>query len=112
MGLKSSMLPLDEQIRIVDFLMKNLRVGSRAGNMISSENYEGMKAVATWLQARQGIARNDTFIEIERVIHQVARSRTSLGYDEGQMVNLAHVVLRRWPTIAQALENFSKEEAR
>lgn len=112
MGIKSSTLSLEEQIRIVDFVMKNLRVGARAGNMIASENYEGLKAVAAGLQARQSIARSDALVEVEAAVHQVARSQTALGYDEGQMINLARTIIRRWPTIAQAMENYSKEEDR
>jgi hypothetical protein len=46
MGLKTNMVPLEEQIRVVDVVMKNLRIGGRAGNMIAAENYEGLKAVA------------------------------------------------------------------
>lgn len=111
MGLKTNMVPIADQIRVVDAIMKNLRVGGRAGNVIAAENYEVLKGVMVGLQARQGIAKADTIVEIERGLDAVKRSQTALGYDEGQMVALAQTIIRRWPTLQQALEQFEKEEA-
>lgn len=111
MGLKTNMMPLDEKIRLVERVAQNLRVGGRAGNMIAAENYEGLKAVLVDLQARDKIARSDTMTEIERALDGVLRSKTALGYDERRLVHLAGEVMRRWPTIRQALEQFEKETA-
>lgn len=110
MSLKTTMMPLDEKIRLVERVAQNLRIGGRAGNVVAQENYEGLKAVLVDLQARQAIARSDTMVEIERALDKVLRSKTALGYDEGRMFDLARTVMRRWPTIRPALENFEKEE--
>lgn len=110
MSLKTNMMPIEEKIRLVERVAQNLRVGGRAGNMIAAENYEGLKAVLVDLQARQAIARTDTLSEVERALDAVLRSKTGLGHDEGRMYHLAVTVVRRWPTIRQALEQFEKEE--
>lgn len=110
MSLKTSMMPIGEQIRIVERVAQNLRVGGRAGNVIAAENYEGLKAVLVDLQARDAVARSDSLVEIERALDAVLRSKTALGYEEGKMFNLAVTVIRRWPTIRQALERFEKEK--
>lgn len=109
MSIKTATLSLDEKIRVLDLILRNLRPGARAGNEVAAENYEALKAVAADLQARSQLARSDTLVEIEVALERVKRSRTALGYDQGQIIALANTIVRRWPTIAQALEQFSKE---
>lgn len=111
MSLKTNMLPLEEKIRLVERVAQNLRIGGRAGNMIAAENYEGLKAVLVDLQAQLPIARHDTVVEVERALDGVLRSKTALGYDGGRMIHLAVAVMRRWPTIRPALEQYEKEKA-
>ena len=109
MSLKTNMLPLEEKIRIVEAVARNFRVGGRSGNMIAAEYYEGLKAVLVDLQAQLPVARADALVEIERALDGVLRSKTALGYDEGKMIHLAATIIRWWPTIRPALEQFEKE---
>lgn len=109
MSLKTTMLPLSEKIRALEFVARNLRVGARAGNAQAAENYEALKAILVDLQARLPISRSDALVEIERALDAVLRSKTALGYDEGRLIHLAATVIRRWPTVRLALEQFEKE---
>lgn len=110
MSVKTATMPLADKLAVVESLIRTFRRGAREGNAVASENYEALKAVATDLQARSAIARGDTLVEMEIALERVLRSKTSLGYDEGQLVQLAATVLRRWPTIKQSLERFEKEQ--
>lgn len=110
MSIKTNTLTLDEKIRILDLILRNLRQGAREGNETAKQNYDTLKSIAADLQARAALARNDTLVEIEVALERVKRSRTALGYDEGQIIALADTIVRRWPTICQALEQFSTTE--
>jgi hypothetical protein len=110
MSLKTSTLSLDDKIRILDLVVRNMRTGARAGNVVAKENYDALRAILADLQARSRLSRQDALVEIEAALDRVQRSQTAIGYDQGQLIALANTVIRRWPTLAQALERFEKEE--
>jgi hypothetical protein len=109
MNLRTNLLPIDEQLRVIELMLRNYRRAAEDGNEIARQNYEALKTVAGGLQARLDNSRSDTLAELERALDQVLRSKVPDGYEEGQMINLAGVVIRRWQTIAQALEAFEGE---
>ncbi len=110
-------IELEEQLRVIDEMIVELRRGAmdRVGDGPSHEatrvRYEVLKAVAADLRARIEKPRSLALGEIERAIAKMTASKTRLGYEEGKMLHVAAMLVRHWPFVKQALENFGAESA-
>lgn len=96
---------LDDQMASLDFAIDFFRADVGRYAVIS----ENLKAIAADLRGRQTLPRSQVLGELERALYQLQRSKTALGYDEGKMIAVANVIVNKWPTIRQALEQFGEE---
>ena len=110
-------IELEEQLRAIDEMIVELkrtataRVGDAPAFEASRLRYEVLKAVAADLRARLDRPRSLSLGEIERAIAKMAASKTRLGYDEGKMTHVAATLVRHWPFVRQALENYGEASA-
>lgn len=102
---------IDDKIAALDVEIKEARRGRREPGSALHRQYEVLKAIAADLRARQQLPRNNVLGSLERELEQMRRSRTALGYDQGRVMELANIVVSRWPVISQALEQFGEESA-
>lgn len=102
---------IDDKIAALDVEIKEARQGRREPGSALHRQYEVLKAIAADLRARQQLPRNNVLGSLERELEQMRRSRTALGYDQGRVMELANIVVSRWPVISQALEQFGEESA-
>lgn len=109
MGLKTSTVSLDEKIYVVDQLIYDWRKDARSGDPETVRIHTTLKAIFADLQARQQLPTSNALGELRRILDRVLKSKTSLGYDENQLGELAKHVINKWPTISQALEQFGEE---
>lgn len=73
--------------------------------------YQTLKAIAADLRARQDLPRNNALGALGREIVRVKASKTALGYSEGHMIELANILISKWPVVRQALEAWGEESA-
>lgn len=102
---------LEQKLALVERLIVDSREEARSGSADAVETNSILKDLATEFRARLELPRNQALGAMERALYQVVRSKTSLGYDEGKMIAVANVVLHKWPTIRQALEQYGEESA-
>lgn len=102
-------MSIDEKVEAIERVI----VMARENGVRSShpDFFDTLKAIAADLRARQELPRNNALGELERAIARMKNSKTDLGYDERLMVAVANVVINKWSTIQQALENFGEESA-
>jgi predicted ribosome quality control (RQC) complex YloA/Tae2 family protein len=68
-----------------------------------------LKEIANDYRARDQQKINGAVCKIARAIQNANRSRTTLGYQFGNLREIAELTIGFWPTIRQALEAFEKE---
>lgn len=98
---------LDEKIEIAERLIHRYR----SGNASEREAADILKSIAADLRGRGEMPRSLALGEIERAIKSVKQSHTGLGYENGKLMALAERLIRHWPTVQQALEQFGEEVA-
>lgn len=76
----------------------------KAGN-----NTDVLSAIYADLEARETLAPSAALTKLDQRMVVVKRSKTALGYGNGQMVALAQEVVSGWTIIRQALERFGAE---
>lgn len=103
--------PLLDKIDAMAVEIEESRKARRAPGSAEHRHYEILKAISADLRGRQQLPRNNTLGEIERALDQLKQSRTPEGYDTGQMIRFANLLVNKWPTISQALEHFGEESA-
>ncbi len=108
MSLNTKMVPIAEKIATLERIKTALRQSGRAAD---ADDYEVLKSILMDLEARQGLPRSLPLGEIERRLDAVVRSKCRLGYDAGQVQELGNLVMKHWPTLRQALEQFGEESA-
>ena len=96
---------LEERLAAVEAAIVGL---SRAG----WDGTPALKAVASDIRARMEIPRSNALGELERAIEKMKRTKTSLGYEQREMVAVAYVIIKKWPFIRQALELFGEETSK
>lgn len=106
-SLKIDLISNEEKLRAIGDLLDDIR--KQTGR--DDPSYLAMKAVARDLKSRLELPRSNTLGEIERALERTSRSRTALGYDEGQLQQVAYTVMKHWPVIRQALEHFGEVSA-
>ena len=95
-------------IEKIDALHREIDQLRRAGfppRSAQQRHYKTLCAILNDLRARQ-LPRSLPLGELERGLERVKASRTALGYDQGQLIHVAGILIQRWPFIQQALENF------
>lgn len=100
---------LDQKLSAMDIEIKEARVGRRDPGSALQHQYEVLKSIAADLRARQQCPRSNTLGQLERQIELVRKSGTALGYDQMRLMELANLIINRWPTVSQALEIFGEE---
>lgn len=98
---------LDDKICLLDDYLFDMRKTGRR----YSEEHQILASIAKDLRARRDFPKNNTLGSLEREIASVLASKKVGGYDHGRLVHLGHMVVSRWPTIAQALERYGEESA-
>src|ERR1700756_3445260 len=111
MSLTTFTISLDDKIAVIERLIIQAKIGRDAGNALAAERLAILKSIIADLQARKELPRSNALGDLERILDRVKRSKTALGYDSGQLNDLARHVINRWPTISQALELYGEESA-
>ena len=66
-------------------------------------------SIAKDMRARMESAPSVAETELQRRIDGAIRSKTALGYNNGDMRGIAEELIGRWPVVKQALERFGAE---
>jgi hypothetical protein len=103
-----SVFTIEEKIDALHREIDQLRRAGFPPRSAQQRHYKTLCAILNDLRARQ-LPRSLPLGELERGLARVKASKTSLGYDQGQMINVAGILIQRWPFIQQALENFGAE---
>lgn len=103
---------LDEKIAAVDIEITEARKFRRDPGSAMQRHYQILKSVNSDLRARQELPRSNALGALQREIDRliVTKDPTS-GYHHGRLLELANVVISKWPTIMQSLESFGEESA-
>lgn len=109
----------EEKVEELDLIIgafeQSARYHARTGAVSRRKNFAAasersvavLKAIAADLRARAPGTATATLESLRQNIEKVAASKTSLGYEERQLIQLAHDLIGRWPAVRQALENSS-----
>ncbi len=81
-------------------------MGLRSGDR---HTFLTVKAVLADVQARTGARRSGDLSELEIALQAVKDSQFDGNYNHGKLLNLAYLVINKWPAISQALEQFGEE---
>ena len=78
--------------------------------------YRAFTSVLADLATRAEYPRCNTLGQLDRALTTLVTFRNREekdlgGYDKGQLIALAMLVISKWPTISQALEQFGEESA-
>lgn len=106
-----SVYGIDEKIEVLGFEIERARAARRSPGSEAHRRYEVLKAISNDLRGRQQLPRSNALGELERAIQRAIGSKTALGYDAGRLADIANVVVNKWATISQALEQFGEESA-
>lgn len=105
------MFSLDDKLAALDIEIKEARQGRRDPGSALHHQYEVLKAIADDVRVRQQLPRSNLLGSLEREVSRLRGSKTAAGFDLGRMTELANLIVSRWPTISQALEQFGEESA-
>lgn len=93
----------EKQLKIVEEIIARMREDRH------SETVAALKTVASDLRANLELPRSNALGELERAMDKLYASKTALGYDQRTMVAVAYVIVKKWSTVRQALEQFGEE---
>jgi hypothetical protein len=102
---------IEEKIDAIEAELKWSRSARREPGSREQRHHELLKAIAADLRARQTLPRNNALGDLSRTLEKMKSSKTALGYEQGKMIEVANVVVSKWPVISQALELFGEESA-
>lgn len=103
-------ITLEEKLAVVEKAINDLRKKARV-DPVHKKNFETLKSIAADLRARIEFPTSNARGELGRALALVKQSKTALGYDQGRLLHVANIVISKWPTISQALEQFGEESA-
>lgn len=103
-------ITIEEKLAVVEKAISDLRRKARQ-DPVHRANSEILKAIAADLRARIEFPRSNALGELTRALTLAKAKKTDLGYDHNSLVYVANVVIHKWPTISQALEQFGEESA-
>ena len=103
---------LQEKLAAVSLAIAEIQAEARRtpGSALHRQ-YQTLKAIAADLRARQDLPRNNALGALGREIARVKSAKTARGYSDGHMIELANIVISKWPIISQALEQFGELSA-
>ncbi len=105
---------IEDKINALDMEIKEMRDDARRAGPGTAlhRQYEVLKAVTADLRARQQLPRNNALGALEREIIRMKAARLASGaYQPNHAMEMANVVVSKWPVISQALERFGEESA-
>jgi len=103
-------LSIEDKLAVVEAVIRSMRPNGRQ-DPEAARSYEALKAVAADLRARLEHPRSNALGSLGRALAAVKASKGPLGYDQGKLLQVANIVINKWPTISQALEQFGEESA-
>jgi|SRR6185312_2443277 len=109
MGLRSNIIPLEEQLWVVDSLL-------RAAGRTSEDREQAviigtLKAVHASITARLDRPRSMPLGDLERAMRQAVERKGRGNYEPRDLAAIAHAAIRHWPHIREALEWYGEETA-
>lgn len=107
MSLKYDLVPNEEKLRVISSLLDDLRISKGRDD----PDYIALKSIASDIKSRIELPRSNPLGEIDRALQRTHASRTALGHDTGQLAQVAYTVMKHWPHVRQALENFGEVAA-
>lgn len=103
---------LDDKIGAMHLEIVDARRSDRPPGSPAQRQYEILKAIAADLRGRQQMPRNNTLGELGRLLEKMkCAPRNGNGFDRDYTTAVVNLVVSRWPTISQALEQFGEESA-
>lgn len=103
-------ITLEEKLAVVEKAITDLRKKARQ-DPVHRQNSETLKAIAADLRARIELPRSNALGELTRALTLAKAKKTALGYEHNWMIYVANIIIHKWPTISQALEQFGEESA-
>lgn len=108
------LVSLDDKIAAIACEIDRARRADRPPGSAAQRHYDALKAVCADLRGRQDTIRSQTLGELGRLLQKMKdepRIMEGRHYDHNRMIAVANLVVGRWPTISQALEQFGEESA-
>lgn len=103
---------IEDKLEALDMEIAERRTARRQPGSAMHRQYEILKSVAADLRARQELPRNNALGAMERELVRLKSTVTPEGfYDPNRSRELVNIVVSKWPTISQALEQFGEETA-
>ena len=97
----------EEKLALIEQFISEFRGARKRGSSPrETKDYETLKALAEDIRSRLASPRSNALDDLERKLATIQKSKTALGYNQGQLLNLAYTVVGKWPIIKAALENF------
>jgi hypothetical protein len=101
---------LEEKIAAMSEVVDVARRGRRVPGEPAARRYHVLASIASDLRGRQALPRNNALGQLERALERLAKAPQTDGcFDRGLCQDLAQTLISKWPTVAQALENFGEE---
>lgn len=105
-------LSLDDKIAAIDRVINLVRKWERPPGSSEQAQYEALKALAADLRGRQQLPRSQTLGELTRLMARMkAAPREDQAFARNYSTAIVNLVVGRWATISQALEQFGEESA-
>lgn len=105
MGIK--VFTIEEKIELIEDIIVFLRKRGNRGD----EQHAILIALVKDLRARRDFPRSNTLGALSREVRSVLDSGDDFDKRHGRLIHLGNMVLNRWPTISQALEQWGEESA-
>jgi predicted esterase len=106
-----NLFSIEDKIAVIEAEIAEARQFRREPGSPMQRHYQILKAIAADLRARAEHPRSNALGALERELTRLRSSKTALGYDQGRIIELATLVVSKWPTISQALERYGEESA-
>jgi HAMP domain-containing protein len=101
-------VPLEEKLAVLVSEIEAWRRANRSPGSDAQHRYEVLKAIAADVRARIELPRSNALGELERAITRMIESKEQ-HYDQTRMLHVANVLINKWHTVSQALEQFGEE---
>lgn len=107
MSLKVDLITNEAKKTALGSVLDDLRI-SRGRH---DPTYLALKALMHDLDGRIALPRSNTLGEIERALQRTYASRVGVSYEVGHLSQIAYTIMKHWPVIRQALEQFGEVSA-
>jgi hypothetical protein len=110
MSLKTDLVSNEEKLRVLGSVIDDL-CARKKSSVRDDPDFFALKSIAHDIKSRMELPRSNTLGEIERALQRTEASKTAIGFDTGQLSNVAYTIMKHWPVIRQALEHFGEVSA-